>query len=246
MARLPAIAICDDDAKANQQTLQLIQYYEQLYPENQSVVYQFYSAQELLANEEQINLLFLDIELGGASGVELVPVMKEKFPGITIIFVSSHTKYFIHTTRLGVFQFLTMPLDQMIFFEELDRFFYRCYQNQLLYTLENKEGIFQFPVMEVMYISSSIHQLVVHHIAGAHKKRGQLGSEEKRLQQLGFIRCHQSYLVNPRYIKEIRNYTIFLRNPVNGAVEELPVSKNRAQQTRALYYNWRMQQEESL
>lgn len=185
MARLPAIAICDDDAKANQQTLQLIQYYEQLYPENQSVVYQFYSAQELLANEEQINLLFLDIELGGASGVELVPVMKEKFPGITLIFVSSHTKYFIHTTRLGVFQFLTKPLDQMIFFEELDRFFYRCYQNQLLYTLENKEGAFQFPVMEVMYISSSIHQLVVHHIAGAHKKRGQLSSRRKTAAAIG-------------------------------------------------------------
>ena len=66
------------------------------------------------------------------------------------------------------------------------------------------------------------------------------------MQLFGFIRCHQSYLVNARYIKEIRNYTVFLRNPVNGVVEEIPVSKNRAQQTRALYYNWRMQQEDSL
>lgn len=246
MARLPAIAVCDDDKHAHQQALQLIQEYQLDHPEDDCALYDFYSAEELLANEEPLDLLFLDIELGGASGVELVPVMKEKFPGITIIFISSHTKYFIHTTRLGVFQFLTKPLDKVIFFEELDRFFYRCYQKRVQYKIENKEGTLQFPVVEVMYISSSIHQLAVHHISGVHKKRGQLGSEEKRLQLFGFIRCHQSYLVNARYIKEIRNYTVFLRNPVNGVVEEIPVSKNRAQQTRALYYNWRMQQEESL
>lgn len=77
---ITAIAVCDDDKNAHQQALQLIQEYQLDHPEDDCALYDFYSADELLANEEPLDLLFLDIELGGASGVELVPVMKEKFP----------------------------------------------------------------------------------------------------------------------------------------------------------------------
>ena len=55
----------------------------------------FSNGESLLACHRKIDLLFLDIELGEISGIDIVPIMQERFPDIIIIFVSSYMKFFI-------------------------------------------------------------------------------------------------------------------------------------------------------
>lgn len=246
LERIPRIAVCDDDTNIHKRIYDLILEYNQQHPQEQVHVSAFADGDSLLAFNDVIDLLFLDIELGDKSGVDLVPLVREKHPDVTIMFISSHTKYFIFSHRLNVFQFLTKPFDERIFFEELDRFYERFHRSQDLYTISYKGRIVQFPVQEILYIEADLRRLRVHHAkTGVYEMIGQIGREEKNLQPYGFLRIHHSYLVNPRYIEQLKSLTVTLNTGSPAKPDDmltLPVSKGKSQQVRQQYQQWLQQQ----
>lgn len=178
------------------------------------------------------------------SGIDIVPVMQGRFPDINIIFVSSYMKYFIHSCRLGVFQFLTKPFDKRIFFEELDRFYRKYGQKAALYNVSYKGSVVNLPITEILYIEAALRHLYIYHEQlGKYEKIGQIGREENLLKPYGFIRCHNSYLVNARYVDNIKNQTIYLKNLRTKHYIEIPVSKNKLVRTRKEYQYWLLKQE---
>lgn len=242
MGRIVRIAVCDDNVQVHDDVKTLLMKYCDIHPEEQFVYLPFGDGETLLQCNEQIDLLFMDIELGEKSGIDLVPVMQQKYPDIIIMFISSHTKYFIYSHRLNVFQFLTKPFDERIFFEELERFFEKFHRLQDMYTLELRNHVVQFPIHEIVYIEASLRHLKIYHCrTGMYEKVGQISKEEVMLKQYGFIRCHHGYLVNARYIERIKGQTIYLTPIQNGSPEmlrELSVSKNKLQQVKQQYQLW--------
>lgn len=244
MKESPNIAVCDDSPQIHQRIEELLKKYCQRHPAETYHVYHFSSKAELLENTELLDLLYLDIELGKDFGVELVEPMQERFPNMTIMFISTYTKYFIHTTRLNVFQFLIKPFDERIFFEELDRFYNKFHQRHALYQIERKgaEPVV-FPLTEILYIEASLRHLhIMHSQTGAYEKSGQISKEETLLKPFGFIRCHHGYLVNARYIEKIKNQTVYLRSPQQDTLLEIPISKGKMAQTKQQYQQWLLRQ----
>ena len=242
MERLARIAVCDDDTKIHGMVHDLLLEYNRQHPEDEAYFSAFADAESLLAFNEVIDLLFLDIELGETSGVDVVPLIRQKHPDMTIMFISSHTKYFIFSHRLNVFQFLTKPFDKRIFFEELDRFYERFHRSRAMYTITRKGEQICFPVSEIVYIESSLRYLKIYHCKnGIYEMVGQIGKEEQRLKAYGFLRCHHGYLVNARYIEMLKGQDIILNIPDpqrSGELRRIPVSKGRIQQTRQQYHQW--------
>ena len=242
MERLARIAVCDDDTKIHGMGHDLLLEYNRQHSKEQAYFSAFADAESLLAFNEVIDLLFLDIELGETSGVDVVPLIRQKHPDMTIMFISSHTKYFIFSHRLNVFQFLTKPFDKRIFFEELDRFYERFHRSRAMYTITRKGEQICFPVSEIVYIESSLRYLKIYHCKnGIYEMVGQIGKEEQRLKAYGFLRCHHGYLVNARYIEMLKGQDIILNIPDpqrSGELLSNPVSKGRIQQTRQQYHQW--------
>lgn len=115
MEEIPRIAVCDDSLEIHQQINDLLLKYSELNPQNRIQFSAFFNKTELLNHQETLDLLFLDIELGEDSGLDLVPVMQQRYPNLIIMFISTHTRYFIYSHRLNVFQFLIKPFDERIF-----------------------------------------------------------------------------------------------------------------------------------
>ena len=242
MERIVRIAVCDDNVQVHDDLKVLLQKFSDTHVEETFLFMAFETGEELLACKEPIDLLFLDIELGEKSGIDLVPVMQQKYPNIIIMFISSHTKYFIYSHRLNVFQYLTKPFDERIFFEEMERFFDKYHRMYDVYTIELRNAVVQFPIYEIVYIEAALRHLKIHHCQmGMYEKVGQISKEEMLLKQYGFIRCHHGYLVNPRYIERIKGQTIYLKHVLNGSpgmLKELSVSKNKLQQVIQQYQLW--------
>lgn len=246
LERIPRIAVCDDDTNIHQRIYDLILTYNRQHPQEQMYFSAFADKESLLAFHEVIDLLFLDIELGETSGVDVVPLIRQKHPDMTIMFISSHTKYFIYSHRLNVFQFLTKPFDERIFFEELDRFYERYHRSQDLYTIVYRGRTVQFPIQEIVYMEAELRRLKIHHAkTGVYEMIGQISREEKNLQPYGFLRIHHGYLVNPRYVEMLKSQEVILNvpDPANpGQLLTLPVSKGKSQQVRQQYQQWLQQQ----
>ena len=244
LEQIPRIVVCDDKPEVHKQIETLLLEYITSHQCGKIIFETFSNGDALLSCNKKIDLLFLDIELGEMSGIDIVPVMQERFPDIIIIFVSSYMKYFIHSCRLGVFQFLTKPFDKRIFFEELDRFYMKYGQKAALYNVSYKGSVVNLPITEILYIEAALRHLYIYHEQlGKYEKIGQIGQEEKLLKPYGFIRCHNGYLVNARYIDNIKNQTAYLKNPRSKESIEIPVSKNKLAKTRKEYQQWLLKQE---
>ena len=178
------IGICDDDIEARQQIENLVMDYEQ---KNLLVmeIHQFSCAKDLLEYPKRLDLLYLDIELGEDSGIDVVPIIRKKH-------------------RLNVFQFLTKPFDQPVFYEELERFCQKYRLQRDLYEVNFQNNMVQFPIGEILYIEAALRHLYIFHAStGKHEKFGQIAHEENLLKPYGFIRCHRSFLVNAAHIVQM-------------------------------------------
>lgn len=242
MEQIPRVAVCDDDLAVHQQIYDLVLQYSTQYTEEQMLFAAFASGDALLAYTETIDLLFLDIELGERTGLDLVPLMKEKNPEIVIIFISSHTKYFVYSHRLHVFQFLTKPFEETIFYEELDRFYGQYRRARAQYSVSCKGETHTFPICEIVYMESYLRHIKIYHSkTGLYEVPGQISKEEQALKAYGFLRCHHGFLVNPRYIHSIKGQSIYLSIPEELRQiipQEIPMSRNKTQQVKQQYQRW--------
>lgn len=97
---------------------------------------------------------------------------------------------------------------------------------------KNTEGAqVQFPFVggsvtlrcdDIIYVVTDRHKNTFHTLARDYGIYRKLDDLEQELSGYGFVRAHQSYLVNMRYIEKISSYVMYLTTG-----EELSVPKSR-------------------
>lgn len=96
------------------------------------------------------------------------------------------------------------------------------------------EGVTTLAPEEILYIETSRHKNIFYtadRTYSIYRKLDEIGAE---LEGLGFLRCHQSFLVNMRYIQKISSYVITLTNG-----QELSVPKARYREVKRRYAEYR-------
>jgi len=172
-------------------------------------------ATSLLQNKE-VDLIFLDIQLQDGTGFDVINQTSDF--NTDIIFVTAHDKYAVQAFQLAAFGYLLKPIQ----LSELEKVLNR-YNSQkevelgkrtkvLVENLESKVkklivsnigGFKVIPLDDIMYIQAEVNY------SNIHLKTGEKLLTSKTLKEyntildgMGFMRIHQSYLVNLTYIKE--------------------------------------------
>lgn len=220
------IGICDDEQTFREQIKLLL---EQISRENglQYELWEYESGMDFLDRGEEIDLLFLDIEMEGISGIQL----KDYLQGggdIRIIFVTSHVERMSEAFGKNVYGFLEKPLDA----GKMEKYLLRVWQDiqeERVLVLKGVQGEIAVKEKDIFYFESD------------KKYSRMVGREEEffcdmGLQQLeeilepkSFFRCHKSYLVNLGNISDA-NQSIRLKNG-----ESIPVSRRRAKELKDAY-----------
>ena len=71
-----------------------------------------------LLNDE-VQIIFLDIELPGLNGIEAAPILKEKYKKLNIIYVTGHPEYVFDAVGMHPSGFLTKPVCEEDIIREL-------------------------------------------------------------------------------------------------------------------------------
>ncbi|MCL2081945.1 MAG: LytTR family DNA-binding domain-containing protein [Oscillospiraceae bacterium] len=208
------IAVCDDEKACRDIIVGHIQGIE-LNGLTMDIT-EFSSGEELISafhNGASFDFLFLDIQMGDINGIQAANEIRSKNKNTVIFFISGFTNYVSCAFALNAFQFLIKPIRIDVLDNEFRRALKKYLMERVKYTIElSNSDVVCLEIKDITYVESSDHHIVVHTEKGKYIKRERLNDTEKFLAPYGFVRTHQSFLVNMAHIFEITQKDIILKN----------------------------------
>lgn len=184
----------------------------------------FSSGEALLAAAKgatRFQLLFLEIHLPGINGLETAGQIRAFSPEMDIIFITAAAEYGIVGYRYHAFDFLIKPVSLSSLQEVIERYLEERMQRPADFLrVEIHRNSVRIPLRQILYLESSRRKILAHMWEDTTEFYGKLDHLDQILKDSGFIRCHQSFLLNSRYIRQLSSTTVQMANQT-----ELPVSR---------------------
>lgn len=193
------IGICDDETFFIEQIKFACEdYLEDICKEIEFVF--FKSGEEVIAYQgEKLDLLFLDIELGGVDGIEVMNQINHSPYVWRIVFVSTHNEMVWDTFGIKTLGFCRKPVKDT----EIAKYL-KCALSEL-----DKDIVISFKkydedtfvkLSEILYIEGRASYIEVYTKDKSIVVSGKIGDWEKKLSDSTMIRIHKSILVNMQHI----------------------------------------------
>lgn len=220
------IAICDDQAEARD-TLR-IQLEKIIDEDTEEIVYEFTSGERTVSwlrkHPGEIDVLFLDVEMNGISGMEAAEQIRSFDKNLLIVFVTGYADYVFDGYRVGALDYLIKPVEQ----KRLKSVYERIHQNlsrqeKKTLIIRNTEGIYRFSYEDILYARSERRLIYLVTERGEYSFYKKLDELEQQL-DCGFVRIHQRYLVNAAKVTRIANSEVEIEQ-TDGGRTVLPVSR---------------------
>lgn len=150
---------------------------------------------------EPIQLLLLDIEMPGMTGIELTKQLGNNRP--LIIFTTAKTDYAVEAFELNVVDYVLKPVTLPRFLQAIERAKEVMESNKQEVKIEEKQFVFvkdngilkKLNVDEILYLEAMGDYVKVHTSQKFHVLHSTLKSIEEKLPVNKFIRVHRSYIV---------------------------------------------------
>ena len=196
--------LVDDEAPARSELRYLLAAHPEI-----DVVGEASSASEALELSRRVayEVVFLDVEMPGLTGVELAPLVRERAEPPAVVFVTAHERYAVDAFAVEAFDYLLKPVDP----DRLARVVERLDRR----SVEHAAPVEKLPVVaagatelldydQVHYAQADGDYSRVHTYDRSYLCTASLGELEERLPAGRFARIHRSYLVNLGKVAGVR------------------------------------------
>ena len=223
------IAICDDESLFAEELRELLSGYMMekglvfeidIYGSGEALI-------ELGIEVIKYTAVFLDINMERVDGIRAAEKIREVSKEVFIVFVTAFVNYSLEGYRLDVVRYL---LKGNVDFPSMVNECVDALMDKLSYSVTKrefdfKEGKREISLERLLYVESNLHKLEFHVMEDDLKiytMYETLNALENKLAAKDFVRIHQSYLVNIKYIKNVVRYKVILTNGI-----ELVIPKAR-------------------
>ncbi len=227
------IIICDDEEVIRSQLAEYLKKSEPILKEQFDIIF-CCSAEELLDNARDCDIILLDIQMKELSGMDAAHILRERNNTACIIFITSLVNYAVEGYQVHAFGFLTKPVNYGSFLQQM--------QDALL-NVNSKRGkeiylkrgaeTHRYNSNKIYYIEVRSHNLRVSFKDSDEDYYANLNDVEEMLAGQNFFRCHKGYLVNLRHVSKVLQNDIFLDN---GRL--IPISRHRKKDFMTEYMNY--------
>lgn len=226
------IGICDDSDIDRKIIYEEVSRNMFQYDEVKFVYYS--SGQDIIDEIEEdkfiCELLFLDINMPRATGLETARYIRQHSVDVDIIFITVAKEHVFDGYTYQAFSYLLKPIDKERLADEISRYIaIRNASSQCLHVVvdRRKEQIF---LDRVKYFMCSGRKIYICQVGEKENLSfyAKVSELEEMLPKNDFIRCHQSYLVNKKYIQ---SYT---RMELEVGDEMIPISRRYTEEVRRI------------
>jgi len=201
------IAICDDEKHMSDQIRAMASDFFR--KKNREIrLRTFLSGEELLNDEGQIDILFLDIQMKGMDGLETARKLRAgQFRGF-LIFITVLKEMVFQSFEVQAYDYLVKPVEEKQFEKTMERLFasmqnagedsllvQKGYEGRII---REDEIVFCEVIDRKIYLNLASGEVVDYY--------DRIENLEMKLDS-HFFRCHRSYLINLRHLKSNKNGT---------------------------------------
>lgn len=200
------------------------------------------------------HVVFLDVEMPGANGVECARVIQDMNPATIIIFATAHESYMGDAFEVYAFDYLLKPFKMERVLQTLDRAKGRlttALVNPALarkpkagqkavkgrMMLHHRGGVSFIDMKDILLVQREDRATVLYTIGdGRYVTADTLTEMEERLDGDVFLRCHKSYIINLNQIRDITPYgrwTYVVR--LNGTKHDALITHARFEEMQDLF-----------
>ncbi|MEE3469818.1 MAG: LytTR family DNA-binding domain-containing protein [Butyrivibrio hungatei] len=203
------IAICDDDKALHEE---IFDYCDSFFV-NKGMsfkAFSYYSAEDIIQEKDKhIDLLFLDVEMSGISGINAMGII-ERMPNIfNIIFVSSHCEVAGEAYGRKTMGFIHKPIHNEDLLCKLQKVYNRMISDSIV-AFGDRLGEYHFRKSDIIFLEAESNYCKLHTIKGTTIVSYTLKKCEEILSGLPFVRTHKSYLINFNYLNKMSGAMIYL------------------------------------
>jgi len=202
------IAICDDESFMRSRLREAIYSSGTLPPE--ACIEEFSDGVALINGHAlcPFDVIYLDIQMDGKSGLEIGQEIRAEDRHVIIIFVTSHQEYVFQSFPIEPFDYIVKPVDYVKVNDILKRAIRKHNEQHYKIHFKWKETPYVLDISEVVYLESTRRHIKFVTADKEYECVGKLDDYESKLSSYGFLRCHQSFLINMNYIKSIETASI--------------------------------------
>lgn len=211
-----------DDDSLTRTTLEL------LAQRNEQLEYggSFSSAAEALAFlvKNPQDMIFLDVEMEGMNGFELINKLGEDAP--VVVMVTAHSKYAAGAYDSNVADFLVKPITPARFQQAVDKAalhldMRKRSESGSALVVKTSEGMVKIEKEEILYIKSLADYVTIHTPTGKFTTHSTLKGIMQRVGDEHFVRAHHSFIVRIDKIAEVDITTLRI------GTMTIPISRSR-------------------
>ena len=180
------------------------------------------------------DIVFFDVEMDGTDGIETAKRLRRIDSNVVIIFTSALKETVFRGFIAEPLTFLTKPLRADEVQDALRRALsqvQRTQKQKFVYTVNKVTNV--IAVRDIVYLESKGRVIEIVSLSGRIPFYGRLDTAQSNPALDGFLRCHQSFLVNPDYIMEISGSEILLTTG-----ESVPIRRGSAKELRLQFMSY--------
>lgn len=213
------VAICDDAAADRDYLQTLVKRWAAdrghrveltLYPSAESFLFRY-------AEDKDVQILLLDIEMGSMDGVSLARTLRKENDAVQIVFITGYSDYIADGYEVEALHYLMKPVKEEKLFAVLDRAVEKLHSNQRTLLLELPGEVVRLPVYQIRSAEVQGNYVTIHAKTDCTVKMT-LSELEAQLDD-NFFRLGRSALVNLGCVARVTKTAVTLND---GTVLPLP------------------------
>ena len=191
----------------------------------------FESGDQVLEHDlDQIDVLFLDVDMPGRNGMDTARAIREQNKDMLIIFLTAYSEFVFESFKVEAFRYLVKPVSNQELGETLDAIEQRFYEEEERFNFQFQNEMYSIRYSDIIYIEGMRDKIWFYCKNDVYRWRGTLKNLEEMLKEKGFFQVHRSYIINMNKIQKYNSQMVLLEGG-----HEVPVSKYRLNEFKEEY-----------
>ncbi len=209
-----SVSICDDDTIMLQTMKKIVE--NELQHRKIGFECNIYTSGEefLKLNKKTKNeLIILDIEMPGISGLKIAEHLKNEGRNKNIVFATSHENLVFRSLQCYPFSFIRKSNIEIEIPEMIEQFLKQNAEKHSYFAFETKKSAMCIPVENIMYLTYWDHKIIL--VTNENRKYEFRGAMKECLSQLKgehFFRANSGAIVNLKYGKKLEDSCILMKD----------------------------------